>query len=192
MTALPGEALDGGLIVDHGHHDLALVGGGLTADHHQIPVEDAGVDHGVAPDPEGEVVPTMATGVKGQVILDTLLGQDRRAGGHVAHDGDAVRLLPLRQRGGFRGLLDQADGPALAGADLDVAHLRQVLQVEVHRGGGAQAHGLADLPHGGGVALGLDGGHQVVIDLLLHFGQTPHLPRPFRRRMWMSQLFSLL
>ena len=172
------EGFHRGFLPDHGNYNLSVLGNLLGANNHQIPVQNGGVYHAVPPDPEGEVVPAVTAGIKGQVILDALLGQNGAAGGYISHDGNAVRLLPLRQGSGGLGL-DQADGPALAGADLDVAHLRQVLQVEMHRGGGAQAHGLADLPHGGGIALLTDAGNQVVIDLLLHFGQTLHLPRPF-------------
>ena len=60
-TTLPpcgGEPLDRRLVVgDAGHHDVALLGVGLLADHHEVAVDDAGVDHRVAPDPSMNSVP---------------------------------------------------------------------------------------------------------------------------------------
>ena len=56
-TSPPGtvEALDRGLLAgDAGDDDVALGGRGLGADDHVVAVEDPGVDHGLAPDPEHE------------------------------------------------------------------------------------------------------------------------------------------
>lgn len=77
------------------------------------------------------------------------------------------------------GRLRQGQGTALSGLLADDAQLLQVLQVKVHRGGGLQPHGLADLPHRGGIPLVLDGLDDVVIDFLLHFGQLGHDVRSF-------------
>ena len=90
-------------------------------------------------------------------------------GGHIAHNGHLVLLGRLRQ----------GQGTALSGLLADDAQLLQVLQVKVHRGGGLQPHGLADLPHRGGIPLVLDGLDDVVIDFLLHFGQLGHDVRSF-------------
>ena len=49
----------------------------------------------------------------------------------------------------------------------------------MHRGWGFQSHGLADLPHRGGIPLVLNGLGDVVVDLLLHFGQLGHDVRSF-------------
>ena len=116
MAALAGKALDCGLIVDHGHHDLTLVTGLLLAHYHQIAGQNSGVQHGFSPDPQRKVCVAEATGIKGQVILNTFLRQNGAAGSHISHNGDLSgrRFVYLRcGRGGMR----QADGTALARAN---------------------------------------------------------------------------
>ena len=49
-----------------------------------------------------------------------------------------------------------------------------MLQMEVDCGRGLQPHGLSDLPDRGWISLLLDTGHQVIVDLLLHFGKLFH------------------
>ena len=134
-------------------------------DHHQISGENPGVEHGLAPDPQGEILPLPASGVKGKVVLDALLRQDGASRGHVAHNGHPVL---------GSGKLGQGDGPALPGALGDDPGLLQVLQVEMDGGGGFQSHCVTDFPDGGRIALGLDAGDNVVIDLLLHMGEIRH------------------
>jgi len=42
------EILDRGLVAQQGDDDIAFVGGGLGAYHHQVAVEDPGFNHAVA------------------------------------------------------------------------------------------------------------------------------------------------
>ena len=152
--------------------------------HHQVIRQDARAQHGLAPDPQGKIFPVPSAGIKGQVILDAFLGQDGRSGGHIAHNGHlifgrlAFRRLAFR-RLALPGRLRQRQGPALAGLLADDSQLLQMLQVKMHRGRGFQSHGLADLPHRGGIPLVLNGLGDVVVDLLLHFGQLGHDVRSF-------------
>ena len=97
FSPLPLQALHRGLVPQQGHHDLAVVGGGLLVHHHQVVRQDAGIQHRFAPDPQGEILPVPAAGVEGQVILDALLGQNGGPGGHIAHNGHLVLLGRLRQ-----------------------------------------------------------------------------------------------
>ena len=76
MAVLPPEGLDGGLVLKEGHHNVPVPGQGLLVDHHHVAGEDARLDHGLAPDLEGEMLAGEPAGVEGQVLLDVLLGQD--------------------------------------------------------------------------------------------------------------------
>ena len=61
------------------------------------------------------------------------------------------------------------------------AGLAEVVQMVLHRGGGADPHVLADLPHGGGVSHLAGKGADEVIDPLLFWGEVGHggtLPIP--------------
>ena len=71
----------------------------LLAHDHEVAVEDAGVDHGVAPDPHHEDRPVSGeVGGQGQKLLDVLLGQHVGAGGDVAHQGDVAGRPALARR----------------------------------------------------------------------------------------------
>src|SRR5690348_9464066 len=59
------EGLDRGLLADPGGDDVAVVGVGLLADHHEVTVGDRSADHGVSADLEHEQCP----------LTDQLLGQ---------------------------------------------------------------------------------------------------------------------
>ena len=131
-------------------------------DHHHVVGEYARLQHGLSPYPEGEVLAGEAAGVKGEVFLDVLLGQDGGARRHIAHQG---HLVPAAVGG-----VGDGDGPGLALGLGDAARLPQALEVEMDGGGGLQPHGLGDLTHGGGVAVFVCEGQDVVIDLLL-FGR---------------------
>ena len=141
-------------------------------DHHQVARQDACVQHGLSPDPQGKILPGPAAGVKGQIVLDALLCQDRAAGRHVAHHRHLV-FLP--------GGRPQRDGPALAGPLFDHAGLLQLLEMKVDGRGRPQPDGLSDLPHGGGIALLPDTGGNVFVDLLLHLCQFLHTRPTFAR-----------
>ena len=63
--------------------------------------QNSGVQHAILPDPQRKVCVAEATGIKGQVILNTFLRQNGAAGGHISHNGEpfrqAFRLSPARQ-----------------------------------------------------------------------------------------------
>src|SRR5712692_11167692 len=50
------ELLDGCFAVDHRHHRLAVLSGGLALHHDHVPVTDAVLDHAVSLNPEGKVL----------------------------------------------------------------------------------------------------------------------------------------
>ena len=65
-----------------------LLGLGLLADDDVVAVEDAGVDHRVAPHPEHEQLAVAGEVLgEGQQLLDVLLGQHVGPGGDVADEG---------------------------------------------------------------------------------------------------------
>ena len=80
------EALHGGLVLGgtgrQRRHDVAVARGLLLMDHHDVAVQDGGVDHGVAHDAKGEVLAAAARVGRrdAEVLLDLLGGQDRGAG----------------------------------------------------------------------------------------------------------------
>ena len=174
MPAPAGEGLHGGLVLEQGHHDLAVIGILLPVDHYQVPGQDAGTQHRLPPHPQGKVLPGHALGVEGEVVLDALLGQDRGPGGHVAQDGDLV-LSGVGLLGHCpQGHGGDGDGPGLAFGLDDDAGLLQPLHVKVDGGGGLQSHRRTDLPHRGGIAVLGGEGEDIVIDLLLLRGELDH------------------
>ena len=90
MAVFPAVSLDGGLIFKQGYHDISIVNHLLLVDHHHIPGQDAGLQHGFSPDFESEMFACEAAGVKCQVFFNVLLGQNGRAGRHIAQQGNLV------------------------------------------------------------------------------------------------------
>ena len=84
------QGLNGSLVLDHGHHDLAVAGVLLLVDNDQIVGQNAGVKHGLAAHTKGKMLSGQAVGVKGQVVFNALLCQNGRAGGYIAHHGDLI------------------------------------------------------------------------------------------------------
>ena len=71
------QCLDRGLAVDHRGDDVAVVGGGLLANHYPVAVGDGGVDHRVADHLEQEQRAVADEGLRQrEQVLDHLLGQD--------------------------------------------------------------------------------------------------------------------
>ena len=63
----------------------------------EVAVEDAGVDHRVAPDPQHEQVALAGeVGGEGEDLLDVLLGEHVGAGGDVADEGHVARRAGAR------------------------------------------------------------------------------------------------
>ena len=118
---------------------------------------------------------------------------DGAAGGDIADDGDAVLArVPLLhevngvrrcRRGGGHGrrglrLALEPDGASLAGIMLQIALFLQIQDMEMRGGRGLEIQLCADLAHRGRIApLGHELG-DVIVDLLLHFGQFFHGPLP--------------
>ncbi len=157
----------------------------LLMHHHQIARQNTGVQHGLAADTEGKILSIAAIGIEGKIVLDTLLCQNGRTGGNSAHDGHAtggnLRLFVNRgtlhrRSSGHITCLSQRQGAGLAilGQEPFLLH---VLQMEVHRGRGAQTHTVADLADGGGIAVLGNIFSNVIVDLLLlsrHLGGLIH------------------
>ena len=112
------------------------------------------------------MLPGEAVCTEGEVVLNALLGEDRRSGGHVAQNGDLVTAGSL--------LLRHSDGAGLAFRLDDHTGLLQALEMEVDGGGGFQPHCRPDLPDRGGIAVAGGEKDDVVIDLLLFGGQFCH------------------
>ena len=67
----------------------------------------------------------------------------------------------------------QADGTALARANLNDAEIRQLFQMEVDGRRGLQPYGLANLPDRGGIALFMDAGGDVICCILESMNVPP-------------------
>src|SRR5690606_17432427 len=148
LAVAPVEGLDRRLVArDAGHHDVPRVGGRLRPADDVVAVEDAGLDHRVAPDPEHEQL-ALAGEVdgEGEQLLDVLLRQDVGAGGDVAHEGHVAHGPALGRRVGVR-VPPDLEGPGRGGVAPEVAPALQGGEVGVHGGGGGEADGLADLAH---------------------------------------------
>jgi hypothetical protein len=173
------EGLDGGLAVDHGRDDVAVLGVGLLADDHPVAVGDRGVDHRVADDLEHEqrAAADQLAGER-EDVLDGLLGQHGAAGGDAPDDRDVGRLRAggaggglvvvlvrdgQRRRRGERSRRDaDVDGARPAGVAAQEALLLQGGELVADAAGAGQPDRLADLAHGGRVAPAL---HRLADDL---------------------------
>ena len=89
LVAPPEEGLDRGLLArDPGDDGVARIGRRLLAHDDVVAVEDAGVDHGVAADPEHEELAVAGEVFRdGQRLLDVLGREHAGAGGDVADEG---------------------------------------------------------------------------------------------------------
>src|SRR5690606_10125525 len=85
------------------------------------------------------------------MVLNGLLGQDRLAGCDTADHGHGDGAFELRVAP-----IEHLNGPGLRGIPADVPLLLQPGHVAVNGGTGAEADGLANLPHRRRVTLGAD------------------------------------
>ena len=85
MSVLPAQGLDRSLILKKGHHDLTVSEVLLLVDDDVVSGQNARVQHGLTADPQGEMLSGQAAGVKGEIVLDALFGQNGRPGGHIPH-----------------------------------------------------------------------------------------------------------
>ena len=145
-VAVPVEGLHRGLlVVEAGHHQIAVVRRVLDPGHHAVAVEDAGVDHRVAADPQHEQVALAGElGREGERLLDVLVGQHAGARCHVA-DQRHVADRPPFDGGAGRRVEADLHGPRLAGVAADEAPVLEGGQVGVDGRRGGEADRRADL-----------------------------------------------
>jgi NAD(P)-dependent dehydrogenase (short-subunit alcohol dehydrogenase family) len=163
------DPLDRRLLADQGDDDFAVTGVVARPHDDVVAFEDAGVLHAFAADLQ-DVVAVLAADHVGDldVLLDVLLGEDRRPGGHLADQRQTASGAnrPLRL------VEEQLDRPRFGRVAAQQPDLLQVRQVRVHGRGRVQPHRFADLAHGRRVAgLGRVLADEVE-DLLLPFGQV--------------------
>src|SRR3954451_13483744 len=86
---------------------------------------------------------------------------------------DERQPLGLHERlHGVDPTLEQLDGPGLRGVAAQEADLLEIREVRVHRRGGGETHGLADVAHGRRIAVLRVVLLNEVEDLLLALGQA--------------------
>jgi hypothetical protein len=172
VVGLLEEPLDRRLLPHERHDDLAVERGVLRPDDDEVAVEDAGLDHRVAPDREHELA-VVAIGERRHVdvLLDVLLRQDRLARGDGAHERQPAVPADHALRRVDRPV-EQLDRPRLRRVAPQQAHLLQVGQMGVHGRGRGQADRLADVAHRGRVAVAGGVLLDEVEDLLLALRQV--------------------
>ena len=135
-----------------GHDYVARLGVLLAAHHDEVAVEDAGVDHRFAADPEHEEVARPGeVPWNGQKLLDRLLGQYPGAGSDMSDEGNVSHGAHTDGSSGGR-LPANDDRPRLGRVALQVALPLQHLQMGMHGRRRREAHGFADLPDRRGIA----------------------------------------
>ena len=142
LAVFPQQALNGGFVFDAGHHDLAIVGALLGADHYFVTVQNARIDHTVATDPEGKAAGLMP----GHGAFLIFNRQDGDTGGDHTHHRDLA--------GTGRG--DQSPLAALGTGIAQQALFLQRLEVIADGSCRTQANCRTDLPDRGGLAVLLD------------------------------------
>ena len=184
MVALAEVALDGRLVVPHqGDDDLPVPGLVPALDDDVVALQDPRVDHRVAAHLEDVLALVAARGLGYlHVLLDVLLGQDRRAGGDGADDRQAPGAHLVdgsldRRTGAPGGTVEQFQRTRLGRVAPQDAELLEVRKVGVHRGGRGEPHRLADIANGRRVAVLLRIAADEVEDLLLALGQVHWVPR---------------
>jgi len=135
MALFQPETLYGGLIVDKGDDDLAVVSRRLRADDNDIIFEYGGVLHAVAPDIEGKQA--LSAALKGNIADGILDGKDRLSGADRADDRD-IAIARLAGKG---------KGAGLALALLKIPVFLKDAQMGMDGGGRTQPDGVAYLAH---------------------------------------------
>ena len=117
--------------------DVAVAGVILGTHHHDVAVEDAGPDHRVSVDGEREVIAIVCEALgHGQVLLDVLIGEDRRPGGDAPDH---------RHRHRRRARLGEGHGSGLGRVLSQEALALEVRELRVHARRRREPDGLADL-----------------------------------------------
>ncbi len=129
-SLLAEEPLEGhGVLLYLGHHDVAVAGGLLGTDDHEVPIRYVGVHHGVAPDPEHIRIPARCQELRHRHrLVDLLVRLDRATGSDLADDRQGVDLRVARLGHELasepcveRGRRRQAQGARASRAALEVA-----------------------------------------------------------------------
>ena len=157
MAVLPVEGLDRGFALhafDHGHDDVAVLRRILLVDEDVVAVEDACVDHRLAVHREHEVrSPADEPAGHREAVFDVLFGEDGRAGGDAADDGQIHDVVALDgRRGLLRLAADDVHRAALAGLLLDEPLILQLPDGLVDRGRGLDAQIPRDVADRGRIA----------------------------------------
>ena len=172
MTLLLIEGLDGGFVLDQCNNDLAVVGNGGLAGDDDITVENAGIDHTLAFDMQGEqLVGLIAVGTEGNVALDLLHSEDGLTGGNGAEQRNIEGLVVL--------IRSKTDGTVQILTAGEQTFFLQLFEVTMDGGGGFDGEIGANLPDRRRYALG-DTLVDLVKDLLFHNFLFAHIAIPFR------------
>lgn len=151
---LEGYPLDGGLVVEQGHHDVSVLGRGLAPDQGVIPWQDVGADHAIALHlEEKDHIPVHPVAGDGEGSLHVLLGEEGFTRGDPADDG---QLPEGGGRPAGRGLsrssrLQNLQGSGLRGDPAKVALPLQRLEM-VKDTARDEAEMVADFPDRGWIA----------------------------------------
>ena len=127
------------LAVDHGADDLAVFRRALLLDDHPVAVQDAGADHAVALDLQGEKLAAAHVAGNRQQPFDIFFAEKRLTGGHPAKQRD----IPGSAQNRFAQGIDDFEG-ALADS-ADVAFFLQSFQMIGDAVGRSDFELLADL-----------------------------------------------
>jgi len=153
-------ALQCGLPVDEGCDDVPVLGFAGFHDH-RIPFLNSGVDHGLAPDPDGErLSQTSLPGGEGVHLqgVDLAAGFDPVGitGRDVAHDRDLDHVDPIVVRRGMGFRNAEAEGPGLVRLALQVSLFLESAEMADDRVGAFKPEFLLNFPDARPIAL-LDG-----------------------------------
>ena len=155
-----------GLLVDHRHHDLAVFRHRGALHHHNVAVLNMGADHTVTSHMEGKQLLPRPSAEHRNILLNMLGSKNGHTGSHRAQQ---------RHLGHLGRTAGQSNGALAVGVPLNAAHTLQFVQIVLHGGGGAEPHGVTDLPHGGRHAPLVQGALNIAQNLLLHPADSFHV-----------------
>ena len=162
--AAAAEALDGDLVFETRHYDLAVRGLGRDVHGQEIAVQDPGIAHAHPPYPQEIIgMGLEQLGVHVVVGLDVLFGQDGVAGGHPAHHRQSG--WPIHQ---------QSDPARGAGQERDRPLAFQCPQVVLGGVRRSETEFIGDLRARRREPLGVDEPLDHLEDLVLAEGQCIH------------------
>lgn len=163
------EPLDRSVVLDEGHDDLSIRGRLTGPDENQIAVQDVGVAHAVAFDPQQKGVIRNPLGRQVEDVFDVLLGQDRSAGRDAAQQRHPAT-------GWYRTCMHRARSRQRTGTTrlaLEAALLLERFEV-IMDCGRRKTELRADLANGGRKAGSVPVAIDELEDLALPMGQRSH------------------